>query len=489
MGILAGKVKPNLGHHQDPPDWKTIVAHFKGSELQTYFSRVLEDRLKPVIKLQYVERYAAFEGIASNALVGDVIAQKDQKGMSESICEKLDLRHLLQREVSKLSGGELQRLAIATMCLQEADVYMVDEPSAYLDIRQRLRAAQTIRASLGDTSYVIVVEHDLAVLDYVSDLVCCLWGSPGAYGVVTAPAGASEGINHFLDGFIPTENLRIREEPLTFRTAKERDEQVVERLQVSEYSGATETLTDSKGGEDSFKLEIDSGSFADSEIIVMLGENGVGKTTFIKILVGKLGRDETTQQLSVSLKPQMFTPKFQGSVRALLLQKINAAFLNPQFQSDVVKPMHVDKMEELEVQSLSGGQLQSVALVLALGRPADIYLIDEPSTFLDVEQRIAAARVIRRFILHQKKTAFVVEHDFVMAAYLADRVIVFDGQPGVQCHASSPMPLVAGMNQFLSQLNITFRSGRNGRPRINKIGGARDTEQKKAGTYFFTEEY
>jgi len=150
--------------------------------------------------------------------------------------------------------------------------------------------------------------------------------------------------------------------------------------------------------------------------------------------------------------------------------------------------MHVDKMSDLEVQSLSGGQLQSVAIVLTLGRPANIYLFDEPSAYLDVEQRVAAARVIRRFVLNHKKTAFVVEHDFVMATYLADRVIVFDGRPGVQSHASSPMPLAEGMNKFLSQLNITFRAGRNGRPRINKVGGVRDTEQKKTGNYFFSEQ-
>merc|ERR1719420_55612 len=104
--------------------------------------------------------------------------------MCETISTDLDLTHLLNRQVGQLSGGELQRLAIASLCVQKADVYMVDEPSAYLDISQRLRAAQTIRASLQDTSYVVVVEHDLAVLDYVSDLVCCLWGSAGAYGVV-----------------------------------------------------------------------------------------------------------------------------------------------------------------------------------------------------------------------------------------------------------------------------------------------------------------
>jgi ATP-binding cassette subfamily E protein 1 len=336
---------------------------------------------------------------------------------------------------------------------------------------------------LADTTYVVVVEHDLAVLDYISDVVCCLWGSAGGYGVVTAPFGASEGI--ILDGFIPTENLRIREEPLAFRTAADYEEDVVKRLHSFEYPHMTKVLEGRAAGE-GFTLDIESGNFADSEVIVMLGENGTGKTTFIKMLAEKLGTE--SEKLSVSYKPQMFVPKFKGTVRELLLEKINESFLDPQFQSDVIKPLQVDQIYDLEVQSLSGGQVQTCALVLALGKSADIYLIDEPSAYLDVEQRIAAARVIRRFILHQKKSAFVVEHDFTMATYLADHVIVFDGQPGVCCHASSPMPVTEGMNKFLSQINVTFRAGRNGRPRINKRNGTRDREQKQAGQYFLFEQ-
>lgn len=66
-------------------------------------------------------------------------------------------------------------------------------------------------------SYVIVVEHDLSVLDYLSDFICCLYGKPGAYGVVTLPFSVREGINIFLAGFVPTENLRFRDDSLTFK--------------------------------------------------------------------------------------------------------------------------------------------------------------------------------------------------------------------------------------------------------------------------------
>lgn len=130
-----------------------------------------------------------------------------------------------------------------------------------------------------------------------------------------------------------------------------------------------------------------------------------------------------------------------------------------------------------------------MALVLALGKPADMYLIDEPSAYLDVEQRIVTAKVIKRYILHAKKTAFIVEHDFIMATYLADRVIVYTGQPGVECTANSPTNLVDGMNMFLKDLDITFRRDpTNYRPRINKMESVKDREQKEEGKYFVLEE-
>jgi ATP-binding cassette subfamily E protein 1 len=153
-----------------------------------------------------------------------------------------------------------------------------------------------------------------------------------------------------------------------------------------------------------------------------------------------------------------------------------------------MKPMSMEAIIDNGVQDPSGGELQRVAIVLCLGTPADIYLIDEPSAYLDSEQRIAAAKVIKRFILHSKKTAFVVEHDFIMATYLADRVIVYEGTPGVETICHTPQALVTGMNTFLEQLDITFRRDPvNFRPRINKLESVKDKEQKKSGNYFYME--
>merc|ERR1712205_152424 len=154
----------------------------------------------------------------------------------------------------------------------------------------------------------------------------------------------------------------------------------------------------------------------------------------------------------MAYKPQTISPKFEGTVRMLLHKKIRDAMIHPQFNSDVMKPMLIEPLMDQEVRHLSGGELQRVALVIALGTPADIYLIDEPSAYLDSEQRITAAKVIKRFIMHAKKTAFIVEHDFIIASYLAVRVIVYEGEASVKATATAPQPLVTGMNQFLRNL-------------------------------------
>ena len=508
LKILAGKLKPNMCKWDTPPDWQEILTNYRGSELQNYLQKILEDNYKAIIKPQYVDHIPR----AVKGTVKDILAAKNAKGGKEEYIEKavriLDLEHVREREIDALSGGELQRFAIATLMVQDADVYMFDEPSSYLDVRQRLKAAQTIRSIIdrNPKAYVLAVEHDLSVLDYLSDFVCCLYGKAGGYGVVSMPYSVREGINVFLAGFIPTENLRFREEDLNFKMSTVGENQVIDKQRQSfgkQYPDMTKTMVPKKAGKKPFILHVKAGSFVDSEIIVMLGENGTGKTTFIRMLAGLLKSDEKEKAekedadnkdeigvppLHISYKPQKISPKFPGTVADLMMTKIREAFIHPQFITDVVKPMMIDNIKDNLVKNLSGGELQRVAITLCLGKPADVYLIDEPSAYLDSEQRIVCSKVIKRYILHAKKTAFVVEHDFIMATYLADRVVVYEGQPAVECTANTPEGLIVGMNRFLEHLCISFRRDpTNYRPRINKPNSVKDVEQKTSGNFFFAD--
>jgi ATP-binding cassette subfamily E protein 1 len=478
LQILANKIKPNLGNFENPPDWADIIKYFRGSELQNFFTKLLEDELKATIKPQYVDSIPKFV----KGKLKDIIEKKDERKVSPALLKELDLSHLVERDIEVLSGGELQRMAIMIVAMQNKAIYMFDEPSSYLDVKQRLRAAECIRGLLKSENYVIVVEHDLSILDYLSDFVCCLYGEPGAYGVVTMPFTVREGINIFLAGFVPTENLRFREIELTFKVVDTLEQDIGSSNQYK-YPKMEKVLGD-------FHLTIEAGNFTNSQIVIMLGENGTGKTTFIRMLAGQdQEKKGEVPELNVSYKPQKIAPKFEGTVTELLMSKLKGMFSDPQFISDVIRPLQIDYVKDNEVKTLSGGELQRVALVLALGKPADVYLIDEPSAYLDSEQRIIASKVLKRFILNSKKAGFIVEHDFIMATYLADLVIVYEGTPGRECVAHSPQTLVSGMNKFLCLMGITFRRDpTNFRPRINKLESQKDKEQKLSGNHFVLEE-
>ena len=349
LKILSGNLKPNLGQYEGPPDWKEILRFFRGSELQNYFTKMLENNLKALIKVQYVDSLSKDPKIGK-VIVGKRLQALDKRGIVEDVIQALDMQSVLEREVQQLSGGELQRFVIGITCIQNADIYMFDEPSSYLDVKQRLKAAKMIRSLLLPNNYVVAVEHDLSILDYLSDFICVLYGQPGAYGVVTMPYSVREGINIFLAGFIPTENMRFRDEELTFKvveTDQDKDKQASgkpgEEKQMSKpnhykYPSMTKTLS-------TFSMEVKGGQFQQSEIVVMLGQNGTGKTTLIKMLAGILKPDDESVEmprLNVSYKPQTIAPKFEGTVRDLLYTKLQDSWTQSLFKTEVIIPLDIE---------------------------------------------------------------------------------------------------------------------------------------------------
>lgn len=490
LKILAGKIIPNFGREKcetyeekerEEKQMQEIIKYYRGTELQSYFER-LRKGIKVSFKPQHIEKIPK----VATGKVKELLTKYDERKCMNEIIEELELENILEREVDKLSGGELQRFTIALAIMKKADLYVFDEPSSYLDIKQRIKVSKLIRSIVNDNTYVIIVEHDLSILDFLSDYICCIYGEPGAYGIVTHPYSVKEAINIFLDGYLPSENVRFRKDPLNFKLSTDTD--FVDNNFTYNYPSVTKTYPN-------FSLNINNGSFRSSQITGLVGQNGTGKTTFLKLLAGKELPDpfldpSTTNifpTFNVSYKPQIINPNYNGTVRDLFHSKIKSFFLDSNFRSEIISPLKIDSFIDTNVNKLSGGELQRVALIICLATPADIYLIDEPSAYLDVEQRIIVSKIIKRFILNHQKVCFVVEHDFLMLSYLSDQIIVYEGTPSLNCSSSSPLSISSGLNLFLQSLDITFRSDSStNRPRINKHNSVLHSQQKSSGNYFIS---
>ena len=471
--ILSGQILPNLCG--DNESWDGVIRTFRGNELQNYFERLKNGEIRPVVKPQYVDLIPR----AIRGRVEDLLRKADDKGTLEEVIEELGLRNILDRDIRQLSGGELQLVAIAAALLRDAHFYFFDEPSSYLDIQQRLKIAKIIRRLAESGKAVLTVEHDLAILDYMSDIIHVVYGKPGAYGIFSKPKGTRNGINEFLSGYLKDENVRFRPFEISFTKKSERKSQEGEILVqyprlVKDYG--------------SFRLEAEGGNLHIGEVVGIVGPNGIGKTTFVKMLAGveKPTEGEVDWNLTVSYKPQYIKADYEGTVFNLL-SKIDASKLMSSFyKSELLNPLGIPELYDRQLNELSGGELQRVAITACLIRDADIYLLDEPSAHLDVEQRLAVSKAIRSLMAKNDRTALIVEHDVMMVDYLSDRLIVFEGEPGKVGRALPPMGMREGMNRFLSSVGITFRRDPDsGRPRANKEGSVKDREQKERGEYYY----
>jgi len=478
LNILAGNLTPNLGKWDRPPTRDEIVDSFSGLPLHDYFEGLYDGSLKVVYKPQYVDQIPK---VVTGA-VRDILESRDERGVLEEIAGELEVDHIMDRELEVLSGGELQRVALAAAVIRDAGIYLLDEPSSHLDIYQRVNAAKVIRRLLEEGRKVVVAEHDLAILDYLSDDVFLLYGQPNVYGIVSNVHQVREGINIYINGYIPDENVRFRESPIIFHVKPPSSRRGRSRPLL--------TWTELKKRFDSFDLTVRAGEIGIGEVVGILGKNGIGKTTFIKMLAGVEEPDEggvTGGDIKVSYKPQYLTGTIEGTVERVLRRAAGEKYLESWFSAEVIEPLHVRHMLERDISVLSGGEIQRVAIAECLSRTADIYLLDEPSAYLDVEERLAVARAIRRITKMNGVTAFVVEHDIVAQDFIADKLMVFSGEAGREGHGGTPLNLEDGMNVFLKEMEITFRRDQETkRPRVNKEGSRLDKEQKKTGRYYYT---
>lgn len=470
--ILSGRLVPNFG--KENSTWENVLEQYSGTNLYDYFKSIDDKTLQVSQKPQYVNLIPkAFKGKTA-----DLLAKADSNDIMDELVHRLDLAHIVNRDIKELSGGELQRVAIAACAAKDADFYFFDEISPYLDIYQRINCAKLIQEIAKDKA-VLVVEHDLAILDMLADVVHVAYGEPGGYGVITLPKGVRIAINQYLKGYLPEENVRIRPEAIKFEVHPPRDETQIDTL--IDYDAF------SKKYKDGFSLKTEAGAIKQGESLGIVGPNGIGKSTFMKVLAGEVESDEGELDINVSIsyKPQYIKADVQTTVQ-FFLRNISRKFDTSYFQSEIIKPLNIEKLYDRSLTDLSGGELQRVAIAACLCLEADMYLLDEPSAHLDVEQRSMVTKVIKRFAENNGKTAMVIDHDIYMIDMLSERLIVFEGEPAIKGNASAPLSMHHGMNKFLSNLNITFRRDEDTRrPRVNKPDSRLDREQRSKGEYYY----
>ncbi|MDE1770355.1 MAG: ribosome biogenesis/translation initiation ATPase RLI [Thaumarchaeota archaeon] len=476
VGILSGNLRPNLGNYSSPPEWSQILKHFQGTELKPHFEKIANNELKASIKPQQVYNLAkVFDGTAK-----ELFEKYDERGKAKELVQQLGLQNSLENRLTDLSGGELQRIAVAVAASRESDFYFFDEPSSYNDVFQRIGVARVIQdlAKIGKS--VMVVEHDLTLLDYLSDFIEILYGEPAAYGIVASMLSTKVGINVFLDGYLPNENVRFRDAAFKFDAVNSIDEfMTIEN--IIEYPKLEKKFAN-------FSLTVDAGRVRKSEVLGIVGANALGKTTMMKMIAGveKPDSGNIESKVKIAYKPQYLTNDFDIEVITLLEKAYGGSIQETPEEEIIVNPMKIKKLYNKSVKNLSGGELQKVAIGACLLQKVDVYALDEPSAFLDVEDRIAVAKLIQRYVRSYGKSAIIVDHDIQLMDLISDSIVIFHGTPGREGHATTPKPKVEGMNEFLKSLEMTYRRDETSmRPRVNKLESRLDREQKLSGKFYY----
>ena len=451
--ILAGAEKMNLGKGEASEE--DIKEFFKGNEVLRYFEDIKDKVVS--YKPQNLSTLSIDVGVM------DLLLERGSEDRIKELAEMLGVSQVLGNKMNKLSGGELQRVAILAASLGDADIYFFDEPLAFLDIGERLRVSDFLREMSKDKT-LIVVEHDLLILDYLTDYVNVFFGGQGAFGLVSGVKSSKVGVNAYLEGFLKEENMRIRDKALKFDFTRNA---LMSGIRIATYPDFSLKF------DSGFELNVKGGEIYENHVVGILGKNGTGKTTFVKALAGELetNKGKLDLDLDVSYKEQYLFSESDDLVRDVCFrEKINKK-LKSTFNLGVLEGKHV--------KDLSGGELQRFEVARCLARDADVYLIDEPSAYLDVEERISVAKAIKDVMVERGKTAFVVDHDLLVISYLADSVINFKGESGVKGEAGEVVEFEEGVSVLLKELDVTLRKDKeSGRPRINKKGSVLDREQK-----------
>ncbi len=488
FNLLSGHLDPNFGNAGvDGLDWNAFKDVIKENEMRQHFTGI-HDRVKNVAYKEQVLQ-VLFERYRGKNVLSILAENKSVDDATFSdVLDHLDIHAISTRELDECSGGELQRFAIANVLVSRGDIYLFDEPCTFLDVKKRISLADLLEtrargSSTDGESPVLVVEHDLTVLDYLSDVIQIFYGVPHQFGVITGVQTNKAGINAYLDGYLKTENVQFRENQIRFRKTAGARSWDTARVFFS-YGHLAKSFK-------SFTLDVQPGVIHESEIVCAVGENGLGKSTFAKMLAGVIepddGRDMPGTTPHVAYKPQYITREYSGTVKEFIIDRSGNYDFSEAILKPLYRPLGVDRLFDKQVSELSGGELQRAFITACLATRANLFILDEPSAYLDVEERLHVSSVIRSATKGLKAATICIEHDLQIADALADRMLIFKGEPGVRGEAVGPLDKREGMNMFLKILDITFRrDDETGRARINKKGSQLDTFQRAEGEYFYS---
>ena len=477
VNILSGNLKPNLGRYENPPEWDEILKHYSGTELKQHFEKIEQKQISASIKPQQVHHIAqAFNGTGK-----ELLDKYDERGVSRELIKELGLENSMEQSLKELSGGELQRIAVAAAASKDTEFYFFDEPSSYNDVFQRTGVARVIQnlAKIGKS--VMVVEHDLTLLDFLSDYIEVLYGEPAAYGIVSTILSTKVGINVFLDGYLPNENVRFRDKKFSMDVSSTSTDIFQEGSDIITYPKLEKKYP-------SFSVTIEPGRVRKGEVLGIMGANALGKTTLMKMIAGveKPDSGSIDKKIKIAYKPQYL----QNDLDVEVISVLDKANENPvegsMEEEQILDPLKIKKLYNKSIKKLSGGELQKVAVASCLLQKVDLYVLDEPSAFLDVEDRIAVAKFLQKFVRSFGKSAIVVDHDIQLMDLVSDSMIIFEGESGSVGRATSPMPKADAMNRFLKSLDMSFRRDeRSLRPRVNKLESRLDKNQKATGNFYY----
>ena len=416
---LAGEITPNLGRVHEEPGWDEVIDHYRGTELQDYLRGVRDGDISVARKPQYVDQIPeTFDGNTR-----ELLERTDERGVLDSLAERLSITPVLEQSIDSLSGGELQRVALAATLARDADFYFLDELTPYLDIGQRVTAARLVRELAEDEDRaVLVVEHDLAILDLLADSLHVAYGEPGAFGVITDPKSVRNGINEYLTGYLSNENMRIRPDEIEFHEHAPRE--TSKSTPLVEYPELSKSY-----GDGEFSLEVDSGTIYESEVLGVVGPNGIGKSTLAKLFTGALEPEtgDLDFRLDISYKPQYIDIDQPMRVDAFL-SSITDDFGTSYWNTEVANPLQLNQIMERNLEDLSGGERQRVAIARALANRPSVILADEPTGQLDPSTTDDVLATLASVHEEFTRALVVVSHDPRIAGRFDDVHVLSDGR-------------------------------------------------------------